>query len=147
MTPEQQSFISRARAYLRELESLRDEARDALTSDDYALVERELLLRLDGIHGAITRALRQQPATLNTRPATRYTNYLLDLTTGQWMRVLTTRDLPTAVSRLIELQASGEIAHMVAWLTLADRTNQEHHDTRFRSQLAIVDARDHSVRM
>lgn len=147
MTPEQESFIERARARLRELEALRDEARDALTSDDFAEVERELLLRLDDIHGAITRALRERQATLNARPTTRYTIYLLDLAAGKWLRVLTTRDLPAAVRHLIELQASGEIAHIVAWVTLADRAGQERDDARFQPALAIVDASDHRVRM
>ncbi|HEY7832991.1 MAG TPA: hypothetical protein VIG30_05435 [Ktedonobacterales bacterium] len=147
MTPEQEAFLVRARARLRELEGLRDDTRDTLTADDFALVERELLLRLDDIHAAITRALRSEPATLNARPATRYTIYQLNLGAGQWQRLLTTRDLTIAVTHLTELQASGEIAHIVAWLTLTDRAEQERDDPRFRPALAIVDARDHRVNL
>lgn len=137
----------RARARLRELEALREEARDSLTSDDFAEVDRELLLRLDDIHGAITRALRGQSATLNARPTTRYTIYWLDMTASCWLRVLTTRDISTGLRHLIELQASGEIAHIVAWLTLADRTAQEGDAARFRPRLIVADASDHEVRM
>ena len=147
MSPEQEAFLVRARARLRELEGLRDDARDTLTADDFALVEREVLLRLDGIHAAITRALRGQLATLNDRPATRYTIYQLDLGAERWLRLLTTRDLTIAVSHLTELQSSGEIAHIVAWLTLTDRGEQERADPRFRPALAIVDARDHRVNL
>jgi hypothetical protein len=147
MNPDQEAFLARARVRLRELEALRLEARDTLTSDDFAEVDRETLLRLDDVHGAITRALRGQQATLNARPATRYTVYQLDLRAGRWLRVLTSRDMPIAVRHLIELQSSGEIAHVVAWLTLDDRTAQEHDAARFRPQLAVADAGDHVVRM
>lgn len=145
MTPEQEAFLIRARARLRELEALREEAHVALTSDEHAEVDRELLQRLDDVHGAITRALRGQQATLNARPATRYTVYRLDVTVGQWLRVLTTRDMPTALRHLIDQQSSGEIAHLVAWLTLADRTAQEQDAARFRPQLSVTDARDHII--
>jgi hypothetical protein len=147
MTPDQEAFLARARARLRELEALREEARVSLTSDDYAEVDRELMLRLDDVRGAMTRALRGQEATLNARPATRYTVYRLDLAAGRWLRLLTTRDLPTAVRHLMDLQGAGEIAHVVAWLTLAERMAQEHDAARFRPQLAVADARDHTVRM
>lgn len=147
MTAEQEAFLARARVRLRELEGLCEEARDALTSDDFALVQQEVLVRLDDTHAAMTRALRGQQATLNARPATRYTLYRLDLAASRWLRILTTRDLAIAVGQVIELQASGEIAHLIAWLTLSDRTEQERSDARFRPQVAIVDARDHSVRM
>ena len=147
MTPDQEAFLVRARARLRELEELRAEAGDALTSDDFALVDREVLERMDDVHGAITRVLRGQPATLNARPATRYTVYRLDVLAGRWLRVLTARDMPTAVRHLIELQGLGEIAHLVAWLTLSDRTAQERDESRFRPQLSVVDASDHVVRM
>src|SRR5579864_474227 len=60
MTPEQEAFLIRARARLRELEALREEAHVALTSDEHAEVDRELLQRLDDVHAAITRALRGQ---------------------------------------------------------------------------------------
>src|SRR5215469_16718177 len=143
MTPDQETFLVRARARLRELEGLRAEAGDALTSDDFALVDREVLDRLDEVHGAITRVLRGQPATLNAHPATRYTVYRLDVSAGRWLRVLTVRDMPTAVRQLIELQGLGEIAHLVAWLTVSDRTAQEHDASRFRPQLTVVDASDH----
>ncbi len=147
MTPDQEAFLTNARARLRELEALRAEASVSLTSDDFAEVDRELMLRLDDVRGAMTRALRGQQATLNARPTTRYTIYRLDLPVGQWLRVLTTRDIPTAVRHLIELQGSGEIAHIVAWLTLDDRTAQERDATRFRPQLSIADAAGHIVGM
>ncbi len=147
MNPDQAAFLDRARARLRELEALREEARDAITTDDFAEVDRELLVRLDDVHAAMTRALRGQVATLNARPATRYTIYWLDLAAGRWLRVLTTRDMPTAVRHLIELQTSGEIAHIVAWMTLGDRTTQERDERRFRPQLVVADASDHIVRM
>lgn len=147
MNPDQAAFLDRARARLRELEALREEAHNALTTDDFLEVDQELLLRLDDVHAAMTRALRGQGATLNARPATRYTVYWLDLVAGRWLRVLTTRDLPTGVRHLIELQASGEIAHIVAWLTLSERTAQERDAQRFRPQLVVADASDHIVRM
>jgi hypothetical protein len=149
MTPDQdqEAFIAQARARLRELEALREEAHISLTADDLEQVEREFLLRLDDIHGAITRALRGQPATLNAHPLTRYTIYRLDLRGDRWLRILTTHDLPAALRHLIEQQVSGEIAHVVAWVSLADRTSQERDDHRFRPRLAITDASDHSVRM
>lgn len=147
MTPDQAAFLDRARARLRELEALHEEARTALTTDDFVEVDRELLVRLDDVHAAMTRALRGQVATLNARPTTRYTVYRLDVTAGRWLRVLTTRDMPTGVRHLIELQASGEIAHIVAWLTLSDRTAQERDERRFRPQLVVADASDHILRM
>lgn len=142
MTPEQEAFIARARARLRELEGLRAEARDTLTTDDYAEGDREIMLHLDAIHGAITRALRGQVASLHARPATRYTVYRLDIAGGRWFRVLTTRDMPTALRHLIDLQESGEISHLVPWETLADRAIREGDGSRFRPRLAIVDAGD-----
>jgi hypothetical protein len=145
MTPEQEAFIARARARLRELEGLREDARFALTSDDFAEVDGEIMLHLDAVHGAITRVLRSQPAALNVRPATRYTVYHLDVGAGRWLRVLTTRDMPTALRHLIELQGSGEISHLVAWQTLADRTAQEQDASRFRPQLTVVDVTDQSA--
>ena len=147
MTPEQEAFLIRARARLRELEALREEAHVALTSDEHAEVDRELLQRLDDVHGAITRALRGQQATLNARPATRYTVYLLDLAGARWLRVLTARDLPAALERLIELQQSGEIAHVLPWCTLGERTAHEQDGARFRPPLAVVDASDHTIRL
>lgn len=147
MSPDQEAFIVQARARLRELEALRAEARVSLTSDDLDLVEHELLLHLDDIHGAITSVLRGQPATLNARPLTRYTTYRLDMAGDCWLRLLTTRDLTTALRDLIEEQTSGEIAHLVAWTSLDDRGAQERADRRFRPRLAITDATDHSVRM
>jgi hypothetical protein len=147
MTTDQEAFLATARARLRELEALRAEASVSLTSDDLAEVDRELMLRLDDVRGAMTRALRGQQATLNARPTTRYTNYRLDLPAGRWLRVLTTRDIPTAVRHLIELQSAGEIAHIVAWLTLADRTAQEGDTARFRPQVGVADAADHVVGM
>ena len=71
LATEQRAFLVRARARLRELEALRARAQDALTADDYETVAGELLLRLDDTHAAITRVLRGQPATLNSRPGTR----------------------------------------------------------------------------
>ena len=147
MTPDQDAFIAQARARLRELEALREEARVSLTSDDLEQVEREFLVRLDDIHGAITRALRGLPATLNAHPLTRYTIYRLDLAGDRWLRLLTTRDLPAALRHLIEQQGSGEIAHIIAWNTLDDRAQQERADSRFRPRLDIADASDHRVRM
>ncbi|HEX9057244.1 MAG TPA: hypothetical protein VF818_06890 [Ktedonobacterales bacterium] len=147
MTPDQEAFLARARDRLRELEALRDDAHDGLTSDDFVEVDRELLQRIDDVHGAITQALRGLPATLNARPATRYTVYRLDVTAGQWLRVLTTRDVSTAVRHLMEQQGSGEIAHVVAWLSIGDRAAQERDAGRFRPQLTVADARDHVVRL
>src|SRR5260370_11286920 len=92
MATEQHAFLARARALLRELEALRAEAQDLLTADDYETVAGELLLRLDDTHAAMTRVLRGQPATLNARPATRYTIYQLDVAGGRWLRMLTARD-------------------------------------------------------
>ncbi|HEV2238392.1 MAG TPA: hypothetical protein VGR57_17160 [Ktedonobacterales bacterium] len=147
MATEQHAFLARARARLRELEALRAEAQQALTADDYEVVAGELLLRLDDTHAAMIRVLRGQHATLNARPGTRYTIYQLDVPGGRWLRMLTARDLPAALARLIELQQSGEIAHFVAWQTLSDRAAQEQDATRFRPPLAVVDARDHTIRL
>jgi hypothetical protein len=147
LATEQRAFLVRARARLRELEALRARAQDALTADDYETVAGELLLRLDDTHAAITRVLRGQPATLNSRPGTRYTIYQLDLAGGRWLRVLTARDLPVALERLIELQQSGEIAHLLPWRTLSERAAQERDGARFRPTLAVVDASDHTIRL
>jgi hypothetical protein len=147
MATEQHAFLARARAHLRELEALRAEAQDLLTADDYETVAGELLLRLDDTHAAMTRVLRGQPATLNARPATRYTIYQLDVAGGRWLRTLTARDLPAALQHLIELQQSGEIAHLVAWRTASDRAAQEQDAARFRPLLAVVDASDHQIRL
>jgi hypothetical protein len=147
MKLEQEAFLVRARARLRELEALHEEARQSLTTDDFAEVNREVLVHLDDIHGAMTQVMRGQPATLNARPATRYTVYRLDVAGGRWLRVLTVRDMPTAVRHLIELQSSGEIAHLVAWLTVSERAAQEQDVTRFRPPLSVEDAGDHIVRM
>jgi hypothetical protein len=147
LATEQQAFLARARARLRELEALRAQAHDALTADDDETVARELLLRLDETHAAITRVLRGQAATLNARPGTRYTVYLLDMAGERWLRVLTARDLAPALERLIALQQSGEIAHVLVWRTLDERTAQEQDDARFRPRLAVLDASDHAIRL
>lgn len=142
MTPEQDAFIARARARLRELEDLRAAAREALTTDDFDEADSEIMLHVDAIHGAITRALRGQTASLHPRPVTRYTVYRLDIAGGRWLRVLTTRDMPTALRHLIDWQLSGEISHLVPWETLGDRDERERDETRFRPRLAILDAGD-----
>jgi hypothetical protein len=147
LATEQHAFLKRARARLRELEALAAWAQDSLTADDFATVAGELLLRLDNTHAAMTRVLRGQPATLNARPATRYTVYRLDATGGRWLRVLTARDFTPALERLIELQQSGELAHLLAWRTLGERAAQEQDGARFRPLLAVEDASDHAIRL
>lgn len=147
MDPDQETFLQRARARLREIEALWTEAHDGLTSDDFAVVGQELTGLRDEIHGSITQALRGQPTSLNLRPARRFTVYRLDLPAERWLRVLTTRDLPTATRQLIELQGFGEAAHLVAWVSLADRAAQEHDQSRFRPLLLVTDAADHVIRM
>ena len=147
LATEQRAFLARARARLRELEGLAAWAQESLTADDFATVASELMLRLDDTHAAMTRVLRGQPATLNARPATRYTIYRLDAAGGRWLRVLTARDLAPALERLIELQQSGELAHLLPWRTLDERAAQEQDAARFRPLLAVVDASDHSIRL
>jgi hypothetical protein len=147
MDPDQEAFLQSARARLREIESLRAEAHDGLTSDDFEVVNRELMELRDEIHASITQALRGQPASLNPRPGQRYTVYRLDLPAQQWLRILTTRDLPTATRELIEQQDFGESAHLVAWVSLADRAAQEHDQSRFKPPLHIADASDHVIRL
>lgn len=147
MDPDQETFLQRARARLREIESLWEEAHDGLTSDDYEVVSRELLAMRDAIHGSITQVLRGKPASLNTQPARRFTVYRLDLTAQRWLRILTTRDLPTATRQLIDLQGFGEPAHLVAWVSLTDRAAQEHDQTRFKPFLHMADAVDHVIRL
>jgi hypothetical protein len=144
---DQTAFLARARARLRELDLLLAEAADALTSDDLAMVQHEAILQRDDIHGAVTRVLRGYAATLNAHPTLRYTIYSLDMPAARWLRVLTSRDLTTAVRHLIELQGFGEPAHLVAWLTLADRAAQERDPARFSPQCVVADAKDHVIRM
>lgn len=147
MDPDQEAFLQRARARLREIEALWAEAHDGLTSDDVEVVARELMAARDEIHASITQVLRGQPASLNARPGRRYTVYRLDLPAQRWLRILTTRDLPTATRQLIELQDFGEPAHLVAWVSLADRAAQEHDEERFKPLLIVADAKDHVIRL
>jgi hypothetical protein len=147
MNADQETFLQSARARLQEITSVWTEAHDGLTSDDFEVVNRELTALRDEIHGSITLVLRGQPASLNPRPARRFTVYQLDLTAQRWLRVLTTRDLPTAARELIELHEFGEPAHLVAWVSLADRAAQEHDQTRFKPLLAVADAADHVIRL
>jgi hypothetical protein len=147
LATEQHAFLRRARARLRELEGLAARAQDSLTADDFTVVAAELLLRMDDTHTAMTRVLRGQPATLNARPATRYTIYQLDAAGGRWLRVLTARDFAPALERLIELQQSGEIAHLLPWRTLDERAAREQDAARFRPLLAVEDASDHAIRL
>src|SRR5260221_734577 len=113
MKLEQEAFLVRARARLRELEALHEEARQSLTTDDFVEVNREVLVRLDDIHGAMTQVMRGQPATLNARPATRYTVYRLDVAGGRWLRFLTVRGIPTAMRHLFDHQGAVDICHQV----------------------------------
>jgi hypothetical protein len=147
MDADQETFLQRARARLRELEALGSEAHDGLTSDDFEVVHRELMCLRDEIHASITQALRGQATSLNPQPGRRFTVYRLDLPAERWLRILTTRDLLTAARQLIEVQGYGDAAHLVAWISLADRAAQEHDQTRFRPALLVADATDHVIRL
>jgi hypothetical protein len=147
MDPEQETFLRGARARLGEITGLWAEAHEGLTSDDFAIVGGELMALRDQIHGSITQVLRGQPASLNPRPGRRFTVYRLDLPAQSWLRVLTTRDLPTAIRKVIELQDFGEPAHLVAWDTLTERGAQERDATRFKPLLRVADAADHVIHL